>query len=59
MGCVEVNRSCEVDGSEDEGTGGVVKPVMALCGIAERAAMGCNVTEWVVAGGVDRDVDMR
>ena len=55
MGCVEVRRSCEAD----DGTGGVVKPVRPLWGIAESAAIGCSVTEWVVAGGVDRDVDMR
>lgn len=47
------------DESEDEGTGGLVRPAMALCGIAESAAMGCSVTEWVVEGGVDREVDMR
>ena len=56
MGCVEVRRSCE----EDEGAGGVDKPVKPLWGIAESAAMGCSVTEWVVvAGGVDSEVDMR
>lgn len=60
MGCVEVRRSREEDGSEeDDGAGGVVKPVKPLWGIAESAAIGCSVTEWVVAGGVDRDVDMR
>lgn len=59
MGCAEVKRSRDEDGSEDEGAGGVVRPVKPLWGIAERAAMGCSVTEWVVAGGVDREVDMR
>lgn len=59
MGCVEVRRSCEEDGSEEEGAGEVVKPVKPLWGIAESAGIGCSVTEWVVAGGVDREVDMR
>lgn len=31
--------------SEGDGAGGLVKPVMALCGMAESAAMGCSVTE--------------
>ena len=39
--------------------GGAVKPVRPLWGIAERAAMGCRVTERLVEGGVDREVDMR
>lgn len=56
---MEVSRSCEEDGSEDEGVGGAVRPVMALWGIAERAGMGCSATEWLVAGGVDRAVEMR
>lgn len=56
---MEVRSSCEEDGREDEGAGGVVKPVKPLWGIAESAAMGCSVTEWVVAGGVDREVDIR
>lgn len=48
---------------DDEGAGVVVvvvvKPVKPLWGIAESAAMGCKVAEWVVAGGVEREVDMR
>lgn len=59
LGCVEVRRSCAEDGSEDEGAGEVVKPVEPHWGIAESAATGCSVTECVVAGGVDREVDMR
>lgn len=59
---MEVNRSRGEEEGESEGegaAGGAVKPVSPLWGIAERAAIGCRVTEWVVEGGVDREVDMR
>lgn len=56
---MEFRRSWDEDGREDEEAGEVVRPVKPLWGIAESAGMGCSVTEWVVAGGVDRDVDMR
>lgn len=59
MGCVEVRRSCEEDGREEEGAGEVVKPVKPLWGIAESAAIGCGDAECVVAGGVDRAVETR
>lgn len=53
MGRVEIKRSCG-----GEGAGSAVKPVKPLWGNAERAAMGCRVTEWE-EGGVDREVDTR